>query len=113
MKNKVTVLALVLVLAFCFVGNAFALTRPYMDPLNPGGEDHPWGGGNEGTSNPTIINGTKTPTTIATGYPVIDFIVNEFTLSLTFRSIFFPVEEQHVYQPYQITRRNFSRKGIR
>ncbi len=113
MKNIVTVSVLVLVLAVCLVGNAFALRYPYNSPLNPGGEDHPWGGGNEGTINPNGVGGSKTPLLSSTGYPVIDFIVNEVAFTTTFQSLFNQFERKQTLHSYQLRSRNYSEKGAR
>jgi len=112
-KNIVTVLALVLILAVSIVGNAYALRYPYNDPATPGGDDHPWGGGNDGTSNPSIVNGGKTLSLISTGNIVFDFIVTESAFSTTYRSIFFPTVERQIIRHRQIETRNFNERGAR
>lgn len=43
MKQILFVLALVLILSISFVGQAFALVRPWNDP-GPDSDAHPWGG---------------------------------------------------------------------
>ncbi len=113
MKNSVTVSAVVLILTFCFVGSAIALERPYDDPLRPGGDDHPWGGGNQVITNPTIINSTKTPSLTSTGYMVIDLVVNGLFTSSRFQAIFMQTEEREVYRGTVTRTRNFSEKGAR
>lgn len=73
MKRILFVLALMLALTVCFVGQAFALNYPLGDIRNvePVGDDHPWGGDEIGGIVPPI--GTKySSTSFSTGIIAVD-----------------------------------------
>ncbi len=73
MKRILFVLALMLALTVCFVGQAFALNYPYGDIRNndpDGGDDHPWGGDEIGTVPPGVSK--YSGTTFSTGIIVVD-----------------------------------------
>ncbi len=81
MKRILFVLALMLILTVCFVGEAFALNRPWTDAdINDGGEEHPWGG-DEYSDDPTPIS-TKSGSYISftTGFIAVDIIFKYFFL---------------------------------
>ena len=77
MKRILFVLALMLILTVCFVGEAFALNRPWTEADdNDGGDEHPWGGdGYSGDPTPAPITlKSKSSISFATGYTAVDVI---------------------------------------
>ncbi len=81
MKRILFVLALMLILTVCFVGEAFALNRPWTEADdNDNGEEHPWGGeGNSGDPTP-ITSKSRSYISYTTGYTAVDFIFKYFFL---------------------------------
>ena len=73
MKRILIVLALMLMLTVCFVGEAFALNYPYGDIRNdnPDGDNHPWGGDEIGIQPPPVSSKFIT-TSFTTGILSVD-----------------------------------------
>lgn len=80
MKRILFVLALMLILTVCFVGEAFALNHPWTE-ADDNGDDHPWGGDEVGTVPPPPPS-TKYDNiaSYSTGIIPIDFIFRYFII---------------------------------
>ncbi len=91
MKRILFVLALMLILTVCFVGEAFALNRPWTEAdNNDGGDEHPWGGDDYSDDPPPITTKSGSYISFATGFTAVDLIVKYFILEeiSTIKSIY-------------------------
>lgn len=86
MKQILFVLALVLILTVCSVGQAFALQYPYGDVRNgTTNEDHPWGGDGIGTEPPPVpVDPGKygSSTSYSTITQPVDFVFRYFIMDI-------------------------------
>lgn len=113
MKRILFVLAITLILTMCFVGQAFALDRPWTEDNNDSGEDHPWGGDDASNPSPILIKSDK-DVSFATGYITIDFIFRYFILD-KITNMDKVYTEKQVRQIHRIEFHNYSKvssKGI-
>ena len=105
MKQILFVLALVLILTVCSVGQAFALQYPYGDIRNGGsGESHPWGGDdviNQPPPEPVDPAKYGSTTTYATITQPIDLIFRYFIFDL------FDLFEKKQSKPFRTTQIEF------
>ena len=81
MKRILFVLAITLILTVCFIGEAFALSRPWTEAGNgPNGEEHPWGGDEHATDPPPFTVKISNPGSFATGIVPVDLIFRYFIM---------------------------------
>jgi|GEM_PF-5259687 len=80
MKRFITVLAFGLILSLCLWGQVFALGHPYHETYDPVGDDHPWGGENISVNTTPTRTEIDSPGFLSTGIPVVDVVINNFTL---------------------------------
>jgi len=75
MKRILFVLALMLILTVCFVGEAFALNRPWTETDNgDNGDDYPWGGDQSTEDPPPVSTKSGSYITYSTGYVAVDIL---------------------------------------
>lgn len=87
MKRVTTVLILTLILLFSLWGEAYSLSKPYKDPMKPGGFNHPWGGEQVVSDPPPLRAQIDRPGYLSTGITVIDIFINDFIIIKRFRSL--------------------------
>ncbi len=81
MKRILFVLALMLILTVCFVGEAFALNRPWSEAGTiPDGDEHPWGGDENNTDPQPFSIKIGGQGTFATGIMPVDLLFRFFFL---------------------------------
>ncbi len=113
MKRTLFVLALMLILTVCFVGQAFALNRPWTESDN--NTEHPWGGDENLSDPPPVTVKSGSYITYTTGYIAVDIIFRFFILD-EFNVIEKSTADIQSYQPRRIPYQKYStvnREGIR
>ena len=78
MKRGTSLLAMVLLLIVVLCGESFPMAHPqgYRDPGM--GEDHNWGGEQEGSDPPALRTGQSNSGTVVTGFVHLDIFINSF-----------------------------------
>ncbi|NOY88688.1 MAG: hypothetical protein GXO93_04750 [FCB group bacterium] len=124
MKRFLTVLAFVLILTLCLWGQVFALGHPYHETYVPIGDDHPWGGEQVASSITPTRTEIDSPGFLSTGIPVVDVVINNFTLFKKLRFYIYHHStirqiEQTSYErnierlPSYNSQQNYNKKGDR